>query len=514
MNETWSIGKQETRSEYGLVACQNWLAAEAGARVLSAGGNAVDAAVVTALVLSVVEPWLSGIGGGGFMLRADGGSGAVDVLDFNVISPSALDPNDYPLVAGNDGDWFEWPSVQGDRNLIGYGSICVPGAVAGFAEALARFGTISWADAVAPAIEHAYRGLQVDWYAALALAIDGHNLAQFQGAADLFLRDGRAPRVPEGGRSLFLPMTAKAATLERLSSAGAREFYEGETADLLVAGLAEGGSVLSKADLASYAPKWLQPAVGDYKGRRVHAVPGLSGGPTLLAALAELENLPGDADPLSGSTAFAFAHSLRRASEYRLKHMGHAAGESCTSHISVVDAQGTMVSLTNTLLSRFGSKVVVSELGFALNNGLMWFDPRPGHPNSIAPGTQPLANMCPVITTRDGLPELALGAAGGRQIVPAVAQILSYVIGFGMTLERALFSPRIDASGPTIRINRAAGPDVVAAVAAEFDVQIIDDAVYPVNFAVPSAVMRRDGVNTGMVHPRNPWAAVGEAGPR
>lgn len=511
MNETWSIAKHETLSEHGLVACQNWLAAEAGARVLSAGGNAVDAAITTALVLSVVEPWLSGIGGGGFMLRADGSSGVVDVLDFNVVSPAALDPDDYPLVEGKDGDWFEWPSVQGDSNLIGYGSICVPGAVAGFAEALARFGTISWADAIAPAIEHARRGLQVDWYAALALAIDGHNLAQFKGAADLFLRDGRAPRVPEGGRSLFLPMTAKAATLERLASEGARDFYEGRTADLLVAGLARGGSVLSKSDLASYTPKWRQPAVGDYRGRRVHAVPGLSGGPTLLAALADLESLPSDADPLSGATALAFARALRRASEYRLKHIGHAAGESCTSHISVVDAQGTMVSLTNTLLSRFGSKVVVPELGFALNNGLMWFDPRPGHPNSIAPGRQPLANMCPIIATRDGLPELALGAAGGRQIVPAITQIFSYVTAFGMTLEQALFSPRIDASGTTIRVNRAAGADVAAAVAAAFDVQVIDDALYPVNFAVPSAVMRRDGVNVGMVHPRNPWAAVREA---
>ncbi|WP_349960032.1 gamma-glutamyltransferase [Rhizobium sp. ZPR3] len=511
MNETWSIGKQETRSKHGLVACQNWLAAEAGARVLSAGGNAVDAAVVTALVLSVVEPWLSGIGGGGFMLRADGGSGAVDVLDFNVISPAALRPDDYPLVAGRDGDWFEWPSVQGDRNLLGYGSICVPGAVAGFAEALDRFGTISWADALAPAIEHAHRGLQVDWYAALALAIDGHNLAQFKGAADLFLRDGRAPRVPEGGRSLFLPMKAKAASLERLAREGARDFYEGEIAELLVADLSKGGSALSKADMRAYAPKWLQPAVGSYTGRRVHAVPGLSGGPTLLAALNELEELPRDADPHSGATALAFARALRRASEYRLKHMGHAAGESCTSHVSVVDASGTMVSLTNTLLSRFGSKVVVPELGFALNNGLMWFDPRPGHPNSIAPAKQPLANMCPIIATRDGLPELALGAAGGRQIVPAVAQILSYVLAFGMSLEKALFSPRIDASGTTIRVSRTAGAEVAASVAADFDVQVIDDTLYPVNFAVPSAVMRRDGVSTGMVHPRNPWAAVREA---
>ncbi|MDE1991608.1 MAG: gamma-glutamyltransferase [Rhizobiaceae bacterium] len=512
MNETWQIGKHETRSENGLVACQNWRAAEAGAAVLSRGGNAVDAAVTTALVLSVVEPWLSGIGGGGFMVRGDK-SGSVDVLDFNVISPAALDPAAYPLVPGRDGDWFDWPSVEGDRNLIGYGSICVPGAIAGFAEAVSRFGTISWAEALAPAIEQAHRGLQLDWYAALALAIDGANLAQFPAASELFLHNGRAPRVPEGGRTAFLPMTAKARTLERLAEAGARDFYEGEIANLLVDGLSSGGSTLSRQDLAAYAPRWLTPLTQEYKDLVIHAVPGLSGGPTLCAAMAELDrSLPADS-PLSGEAALAFARAIRTASEYRLKHLGHAAGESCTSHISVVDRDGTMVALTNTLLSRFGSKVVVRETGFALNNGMMWFDPRPGQPNSIAPASRPLANMSPIIATRNGIPELALGAAGGRQIVPAVAQILAYVATYGLSLEEALLSPRIDASGTTIHVNRTAAPDVAAAVASEFKINLIEDTLYPVNFAVPSAVLRRDGVNTGMVHPKNPWAAVREAKP-
>ncbi len=510
MSENWQIGKVETRSEHGLVACQHWLAAEAGARVLSAGGNAVDAAVTTALALSVVEPWLSGIGGGGFLLRADGTSGDVDVLDFNVVSPAALDPADYPVIGGDGGDWFSWPAVEGDRNLIGYGSICVPGAVAGLAEALSRFGTISWAQALAPAIEQAHRGLLVDWYAALALAIDGHNLSQFPASSALFLREGRAPRVPEGGKTLFLPMAAKAATLERLAKAGARDFYEGEIADRLVSGLRHGGSRLSGHDFASYQPRWLLPATQVYHDRLVHAVPGLSGGPTLISALAELETSLTAKDPLSGQAAVAFARALRRANEHRYRHLGHASGESCTSHISVVDANGTMVSLTNTLLSRFGSKVVVPDLGFALNNGVMWFDPRPGRPNSIAPRRQPLANMSPVIATRDGRPELALGAAGGRQIVPAVAQLLAYILAYDMPLEMALSVPRLDASGTGIRINRCASAEMTAAIAGEFDVEVVDDTLYPVNFAVPSAVMRRDGVNVGMAHPRNPWASVRE----
>ncbi|AYD03679.1 gamma-glutamyltransferase [Neorhizobium sp. NCHU2750] len=512
-SESWQVGKTQTVSKNGMVACQHWQAAKAGARVLSAGGNAVDAAVVTALVLSVVEPWLSGIGGGGFLLRADGASGTVDVLDFNVVSPAGLDPADYGVIGGNDEDWFSWPAVEGDRNLIGYGSICVPGTIAGLAEALEKFGTISWEEALAPAIEQAKRGLQVDWYAALALAIDGHNLARFPSSAALFLKDGRAPRVPEGGKSLFLPMAAKAATLERLARAGARDFYEGEIASTMVADLASGGSALSATDLSAYCPRWMTSQAQVYQGSTIHAVPGLSGGPTLLKALFELETTLTSADPLSGETALAFARALQHANDDRYRRLGHAAGQSCTSHISVVDRDGTMVSLTNTLLSRFGSKVVVPELGFLLNNGMMWFDPRPGRPNSLAAGRQPLANMSPVIAIRNGKPELALGAAGGRQIVSAVAQILAYVLAYGLSPEKALSSPRIDVSGAAVRVNSAAASDVAALVSAEYDVQMIEDTLYPVNFAIPSLVLCRDGLNIGMVHPRNPWAAVGEATP-
>ena len=170
--QTFMLHKPEVRSPHGLVAAQNRYAAEAGAAVLANGGNAMDAAVVTALVLSVVEPWLSGIGGGGFLLHADGATGTVHTLDFNVMSPQALDPADYPLAGAKTGNWFDWPSVEGDRNIAGYGSICVPGAVAGFAEALSRFGTLSWCDALQPAIEHAERGLEVDWFTSLSLAVE------------------------------------------------------------------------------------------------------------------------------------------------------------------------------------------------------------------------------------------------------------------------------------------------------------------------------------------------------
>ena len=151
--QTFTIQRPAVHSAHGLVAAQNRHAAQAGADVLSRGGNAMDAAVVAALVLSTVEPWLSGIGGGGFLVHADGATGATETLDFNVRSAAGLDLADYPLADAQAGNWFSWPSVVGDRNVSGYGSICVPGAIAGFAAALERHGSISWEEALQPAIE-------------------------------------------------------------------------------------------------------------------------------------------------------------------------------------------------------------------------------------------------------------------------------------------------------------------------------------------------------------------------
>jgi gamma-glutamyltranspeptidase/glutathione hydrolase len=507
--------KTEIRSRRGLVAAQHRYAAEAGAAVLARGGNAMDAAVVAALVLSVVEPWLSGIGGGGFLLHADGLSGAVSALDFNVRAPAALDPADYPLAEADTGNWFQWPSVVEDRNLIGGSSICVPGAVAGLAAALERFGSIGWAEALAPAIDHAERGLEIDWYAAFCISIEAHALARFAPTAALLLDGTEAPKVAEGRHR---PMPAKARMLRRLAQAGARDFYEGETARDLAADLAEAGSRITASDLAAYQPRWAEPLRGAYRGRDIWAMPGLSGGPSLLQALDLLAPRTGWGEQPDARAALAYARAAREAYRRRLTGMGHAGLSSdpgCTSHVSVVDAQGNMVSLTNTLLSRFGSKVVLPRAGMLMNNGMMWFDPRPDQPNSMAGSAQPLANMCPLILGRDGRPELAIGAAGGRSIFPALLQLISYLVDYGMTLEEAFHTPRVDASTPTIKVNAAAAPDVAAAVARDFPVQIVEDTLYPVNFAIASAASRdpETGETVGMAHPTSPWSGVAVGGP-
>lgn len=514
--QTFVPGRPAVESRHGMVAAQHLGAAQAGARVLAAGGNAMDAAVVTALMLSVVEPWLSGIGGGGFLLHADPARSEVDTLDFNMISPRRLDPSDYPLAAGQEttGNWFQWPAVADQRNLNGYSSICVPGAVAGLAAALERFGTLSFAQALEPAIEAAETGMEVDWFAAMSLSNEASTLAQDRAAADLFLQDGRAPRIAERGAPARLRMPRKAQTLRRLARAGARDFYEGEVAQQLAGDLQAGGSSLDAADLAAYQPRWGLAQRLRYRAADVHVIGGLSGGPTLLQILQNWA--PQALGEGVGDDALAVCHAqgIREAYAWRLEHMGHAgtAQAGCTSHVSVVDAQGRMVSLTNTLLARFGSKVVLPSTGVLMNNGVMWFDPRPGRPNSLAAGARPLANMCPVVVTRDGVPWLALGAAGGRTIVPAVAQILSFLLDRGCSLEQAFQHVRVEASTASVLVSDRASASVVSALRARFPTEVVADTVYPVQFAVPSAVMSDGGRHIGMAHPLHPWAGAATAG--
>ena len=506
---TWDIHKSQVTGERGMVSAQHFEAAQAGADVLDRGGNAMDAAIVTALVLSIAEPWLSGVGGGGLMLWAPGDGGAVDTLDFNVRASRNMERAQYPLASGTDGDWFDWPAVEGDRNLIGYSSICVPGAIAGFAAALEKYGTLTWADALAPAIAIADRGMRVDWFTSLCLAIDAGGLSRFETSAALFLEDGKPRRSPNGQDCGHLPMPAKAAMLRRLAEAGARDFYEGETAAGIVRDLADGGSVIDAEDLAAYAPVWSPALSARYGDTDVQVVGGLCGGPSLLKTFEALgRTLSADAGP--ADSAAAYARAIRSTYEERLKTMGHAAAAGdCTSHVSVVDAQGNMVSLTNTLLSRFGSKVTLPTSGMLMNNGMMWFDPRADVPNAIAPGAQPLANMSPVILSREGRPWMAIGAAGGRQIFPALIQLISYVVDKGMSLEQAFHAPRIDASMPTVVVDQAAAPDVAAAVSDSYPVSIRPNTLHPVNFAIPTAVMRDadTGRTTGMSHPVSPWTS-------
>ena len=183
----------------------------------------------------------------------------------------------------------------------------------------------------------------------------------------------------------------------------------------------------------------------------------------------------------------------------------------CTTHLSVVDRNGNMVALTQTLLARFGSKLMLPSTGIMTNNAIMWFDPRPGKPNSIAPGRRPLSNMCPVVLARGGRAVAALGASGGRRILPAVAQLISFLVDYRFDLDQAMHLPRINATGAGRATVDPQLPAAAAqAIAARIETVTGERAVYPVLYASPQVVTRDSvtGINNGAAEPALPWSGA------
>ncbi|MEK9969652.1 MAG: gamma-glutamyltransferase, partial [Ferrovibrio sp.] len=383
LNRTLHFRKSGASSRRGVVAAQNQTAADIGAQVLRTGGNAIDAAVATSFALGVLEPWMSGIGGIGYMQVWDAKQKKAHVLDFSAVSAAKLDPADYPLVGGQDDSMFGWPTVQEDRNIYGYSSMAVPGVVDGMRLALESFGTRSWADSIAPAIELAQRGMEVDWFLCLQVMNAARHLAKSPAAKAVFLADGLPPAVEAGG---YLKNEALMATLQRLAEAGGRDFYDGELAKGIVADLGRGGSKISAEDFTKYKARLTEPLRYDYGGKTLLLPPNLTAGPSLRDAF-EVAGPKLDRAGLSARSFIAYIEGLEVAYEKRLTTMGDADnGKSCTSHFCVVDGDGNMAAVTQTLLAAFGSSTMLPGSGITMNNGIMWFDTRPGRPNSIGPG--------------------------------------------------------------------------------------------------------------------------------
>jgi gamma-glutamyltranspeptidase / glutathione hydrolase len=515
--ETWSLRKPAVASSGGLVAAQHVGAAEIGAQVLEAGGNAVDAALAASLALAVLEPWMSGLGGGGAMIIAPA-DGAAETIDFGMVAPSRLDPAAYPVVEGHDDDYFGWPAVLEQRNLHGPLSIAVPGQAAGLGLAHRRHASMPWADLCAPAIALARRGLPVTWYTTMRIAGGARDLSRFEAARAVYLPDGVPPAPRLDGELTHLPLGRLADTLERLAAAGPEDLVTGELARLLVRDVQAVGGVLGQDDLARCRARSCEPVLTGHAGATFAMPGGLSAGPTLARALSLMRGKVPRGAP--GPSAYSvWAEALLTAYEERLATMGDVDDRhdpACTTHLCVVDRAGAMVSLTQTLLSVFGSKVVSPSTGILLNNGVMWFDPRPGRPNSMAPGKRPLSNMCPVIALKEGRPWLALGASGGRRILPAVLQIGSMLADCGLDLESAFYTPRIDVSGgPRVKADRRLGPDVLAELRTRFSVQEIERVVLPNLFACPTGLLRdpETGQALGMTDPVQPVAGAVAAVP-
>jgi gamma-glutamyltranspeptidase/glutathione hydrolase len=522
LNQT--VRKPAVTSKGGIIASQSRRAAEVGAQVLAAGGDCVDAIVATTFALNVLEPWNSGIGGGGAMVLYRAKENRYEVIDYGMCAPRSLRVSDYPLSGeGAASDLFPWSRVTDDRNIHGPGAIAVPGVVAGMEEAHRRYAKMPWKDLVAPSAAIAGEGLLVDWWTALTITACAVDLRRYPGSAAAFLKDGLAPSPPWGIKSeVRLPQDAFKATLSHLAEAGPRDFYQGDLARSIASDIRTDGGSLAVEDLAAFRAHVREPLAIPYRDGKVYATPELTAGPTMAHALRLLQQSLKPASTPDAAAYVEYALAVQAAFRERLKDMGDADGKrslgaeylapACTTHFSVVDRHGNIAAVTQTLLSSFGSKYVTPHTGITMNNGIMWFDPTPGTTNSLAPGKRCLCNYTPVIAEINDGKRLAAGASGGRRILPSVMQLISFAMDYGMDLDAAIHQPRIDASEGAIVIGDSRLPaEVRKTLASRFDFEESRVQALPQKFACPSVVMRDGDVNSGAVDIFQPWAdAVAE----
>ncbi|HZU90339.1 MAG TPA: gamma-glutamyltransferase [Stellaceae bacterium] len=509
--QNWQVRKPSVSSTRGIVAAQNGAAAEVGAEILAAGGTAVDAVVATAFALAVLEPWNSGLGGIGFMLAQPAGAARAEAVDFGPVSPQGLDPAAYPLTGATRTELFTWPQVEGDRNMHGPLSFTIPSAVRGYASATERFGRLPWRDLVMPAARLARTGLPVDWYTTLKIATAAADLRRYEESRRVWLPDGLPPVLPPEADRFALPLGRLAATLERLAAAGPDDFYAGDIAASIAADIGAADGVLSAADLAHCRVR-LGPALDiPYHGARFAAAPGLCAGPTLAQVLRRLDAQRFGARP-DAAYFTALVAALRQAYADRLEHMGagKAPAETSTTHVTAIDRDGGVAALTTTLLSVFGSRYVLPGTGILMNNGVMWFDPRPNRPNSLAPNKRALTNMCPLIVNRGDRSWFGAGASGGRRILAAIVQTANFIVDFGMDVESAAHHPRIDVSGgERLSIDGRMAAAIRDRLLSEPGAAVVEHVVWPSRFACPNLVLRDDaGRNHGVTDAMSPWSAA------
>jgi gamma-glutamyltranspeptidase/glutathione hydrolase len=519
-SQHWEVRKPAASGRGGIVASQSRAAAEVGVAVLEAGGNAADAAVAAAFALATVEPWNSGLGGIGFALVHRPGH-APEVVDFGPVAPAGADPAAYPLTGKWKQDLFAWPEVVGDLNIHGPLSFVIPSSVAGYDLLRERFGTgIGIGELLAPAIALARRGLPQDWYTLLKISSSAKVLRLYPDSARIYLPDGLPPNPPYQGSPAFFRLGHLLETLERLRQHGLRDFYEGGVAADLVADIKAMGGVVSAADLANCRAVTRESTPIPWRGTHtIHTAGGLTAAPTMARMMADMERVTVDGAAPDAAWYRGLAKAMRGAYADRLSGLGAGepgiakeTSETCTTHLTVCDKDGMMVSVTTTLLSSMGSRVVLPKTGVLMNNGMMWFDPQPGSANAIRPGARPLCNMSPVTISRAGdeaTPILAGGASGGRRILTSVYQMLAFQLDFGMDPETAAHTPRIDVSGPDgATADRRLSAETIEGLASDGALEVVEYAVLPVNFACPNFIRQEGGSATGITDVLSPWSAA------
>lgn len=473
--------REPVRARKAMIASTSELASRAGIEVMQKGGNAIDAAVAVAFALAVTWPSAGNLGGGGFMLVriADG---KAEAIDYRERAPLGATRDMYLDASGN-----VVPKLSND----GYEAVAVPGTVAGLALAHERHGKLPWADVVAPARKLAAQGFAVSHHLATSLSVKRtvDKMAPWEESRRIYQRGGR---FYELGETFVQPELA--ASLARIQK-DPRDFYEGVTAKLIVDDMKAHGGLVTAEDLRAYEPTIREPLRGSYRGCEVLTMPPpSSGGIALIEMLNMLEPLDlvsmgwhssryvhtmvetmrrafadraahlGDTDfvkvPVAGLVDRRYAAERRKDIDpsRASKSLGTPAGNPLpwespeTTHFTIVDADGNIVSNTYTLNDSYGSGVTVKGAGILLNSEMDDFTSKPGvanvyglvqsASNAIQPRKRPLSSMTPTIVLRGGKPWFAAGSPGGGTIINTVLQVIVNVVDFGMDIQAAIDAPR------------------------------------------------------------------------
>ena len=478
--------REPVRAKHGMVASTNEVASRVGVEIMKCGGNAVDAAIAVAFALQVTHPAAGNLGGGGFMmiLLKDGRTTAID---YREMAPAAAHRDVY---LDKNGNLIE----DEGGSLIGYRAAGVPGTVRGMELALKKYGSgkLTWSQLIEPARRLAVDGFTVTYSLARSLRDSGDYLSKYPETKRIYLKDGQFYKEGEIFRQPEL-----AATFTRLQRSGPNEFYEGETARLIVADMKRHNGLMTMDDLRGYIAKERTPLRGTYRGYEIISMPPpSSGGAVLIEMLNILEGFDlqkleasssdryhlmteamrrafadraeymGDSDfvkvPVPGLIDKSYAATLRstiktdRASTSAEVRAGRPAGYESeeTTHFAVVDAEGNAVANTYTLNNSFGSAAVAQGTGILLNDEMDDFAAKPGTPNlfgliqgernAVAPKKRPLSAMTPTFVLRkDGSLWFTIGSPGGPTIINTVLCVVTNVIDYDMNIQQAIDFPRI-----------------------------------------------------------------------
>ena len=505
-----SIEKSEARGQRGMVATKHGAASAVGAEVLAAGGSAADAAVASAFAVGVVEPWNSGVGGGGYAVV--GSTKATEVIEFPMQSGTGATADKYPLDGRKNVSGFLWDGVQGDANLHGYRAMAIPGAVAGLALLHKRHGQMPWRDLVQPAVFLARQGFDLAWYDTAFMATMAAAARRHPELQQRYYPDG-APPTSDHFEAVRLTQPELATSLEAIALDGPDSFYVGDIAAAVASDSAANDGVIERADFAGYRAKVGAPLRITYRDTTV-VLPGPGcAGPTTAETLNIYERFNVSRhDHNSAARLHVFLNSARLAYADRFRFMTDPAradvpwkalaskdyaaarynsigsdalaegvqpgdawayqddaregqrvkGETSTTHLCTADSNGGLVSLTNTLGGSWGSEVIPGNTGIVWNNGMFWFDPVPGRLASVAPGRFGLNNMTPAIVFAADGRALAVGASGGRRITNCVAQLIGNVVDHSMGAQDAVDAPRVDASTPWVSVDGRFGDETIA----------------------------------------------------